>query len=130
MILQAQVFAGFSLVAVLIAALGLVGLAAFLAERRTKEIGVRKTMGATRGEIVRILLWQFVKPLLFANLIAWPVAYLAMKHWLGGFATQVDLAPWTFVGASVAALGIGIVTVIGQALAVAGAQPVSALRYE
>ena len=77
--------------AVMLAALGLFGLAAFTAERRTKEIGIRKSMGATRTDILRLLLWQFARPVLWANLIAWPAAYFAMRRWLDGFAYRIEL---------------------------------------
>lgn len=127
---QAQAFRTLSVTAVLLAALGLFGLAAFTAEQRTKEIGIRKSMGATRGDILALLLWQFVKPVLLANMIAWPAAYLIMQHWLEGFTYHVELSPWMFVGSSVAALAIALATVIGHALLVARAHPVSALRYE
>jgi putative ABC transport system permease protein len=129
-IAQAQTFTAFSVLAVFIAAIGLFGLSAFTAERRTKEIGVRKTMGATRRDILRLLLLQFTRPVLWANLIAWPVAYFFMRRWLQGFAYHIDLAPWMFLGASALALIIALATVIGHALLVARAQPVTALRYE
>lgn len=127
---QGALFAVFAFAAVVIAALGLLGLALFTAEQRTKEIGIRKTMGARKTEIVRLLLWQFTKPVLWANLIAWPAAYFIMKRWLEGFAYHIDLSPWMFVAASALALAIALLTVIGHALIVARAQPVTALRYE
>lgn len=79
----------------LIAALGLFGLAIFTAERRTKEIGFRKVMGATRLDILRFLGWQFAPPVLWANLIAWPCAYLVIHRWLEGFVSHVQLDPWS-----------------------------------
>src|SRR3546814_7847693 len=79
---RAQTFAAFALLAVIVACLGLFGLAAFTAERRTKEIGVRKVMGARSRDIVRLLAWQFSKPVIVANLIAWPVAWWVMRDWL------------------------------------------------
>ena len=81
---QTTIFSAFSTVAVLIAALGLLGLAVFTAERRTKEIGLRKVMGASRLDILRFLGWQFARPVLWANLIAWPCAYFFMQRWLEG----------------------------------------------
>ena len=113
-----------------IAALGLFGLSAHSAEQRTKEIGIRKTMGASRVDVLRMLLWQFAKPILWANLIAWPAAGLLMHHWLQGFAYHVDLDPLIFVGASTGALVIALATVAGHALLVARAHPAAALRYE
>jgi putative ABC transport system permease protein len=117
-------------VAVFLAALGLFGLAAFTAERRTKEIGVRKAMGASSGEIVRLLLWSFTRPVLWANLIAWPVAWWALDRWLQGFARHIPLEPGLFVAASLAALVVAWVTVLAHTLKVAGARPVGALRHE
>ena len=127
---QGQVFAGFALVAVLIACLGLFGLAAFTAERRTKEIGIRKAMGASTTDILKLLVWEFAKPVLLANAIAWPAAYLAMSHWLDGFAYRIDLDPLVFVGAGLVALAIASGTTLYHALQVARSRPVLALRYE
>jgi putative ABC transport system permease protein len=86
----AKTFAGFALLAVVIACLGLFGLAAFTAERRTKEIGIRKVFGAGSFDIVRLLAWQFSKPVIVANLIAWPVAWWVMRDWLNGFDARID----------------------------------------
>ena len=113
-----------------IAALGLFGLSAHSAEQRTKEIGIRKTMGASRGDILRMLLWQFAKPILWANLIAWPAAIYLMHRWLDGFAHHVSLNPLIFVGAGTVAIVIALATVAGHALLVARAHPAVALRYE
>ena len=117
-------------VALVIAALGLFGLAAHATEQRTKEIGVRKAMGASTADIVRLLLWQFNQPVLWANLIAWPLAWWAMSRWLTGFAYHVDLPPWLFAASGGAALLIACATVLTHALLVARAKPVIALRYE
>ena len=117
-------------IAVFIACLGLFGLAAFTAERRTKEIGVRKALGASRMDIVRMLLWQFTQPVLWANLIAWPVGWYAMHRWLERFAYRTDIELWMLLGASVLAMVIALATVAMHAIVVAGAQPVTALRYE
>ena len=127
---QGQVFAGFALVAVLIACLGLFGLAAFTAERRTKEIGIRKAMGASTQDILKLLIWEFAKPVLLANAIAWPVAYLAMSRWLDGFAYRISLDPLLFVVAALVALVIASGTTLYHALQVARSRPVLALRYE
>jgi putative ABC transport system permease protein len=126
----AQALAIFAGLTLLIACLGLFGLAAFTAERRTKEIGIRKAMGATEGHIVRMLLWQFTKPVLVANLLAWPLAFFLSSSWLQGFAYRTELTPWIFVGASLVAVLIAWATVAGHAIAVARARPVTALRYE
>lgn len=120
----------FTILAITISCLGLYGLASFTVERRTREIGVRKVLGAGLFDIVRLLLWQFSKPILIANLIAWPVAFYFISDWLNGFAYRVelDMAPFVFTG--LAALIIGWATVAGHAFLVARAKPIKALRYE
>ena len=128
----ATMLALFSLLAVLIACLGLFGLASFTAQRRTKEIGIRKVLGARVSDIVRLLLWQSAKPVLIANLIAWPVAVWAMMIWLETFPYRLNawvMAPLC-LGAGLVALAIAWATVGGNAARVAGAKPVKALRYE
>jgi len=127
---RAQTFAAFALLAIVVACLGLFGLAAFTAERRTKEIGIRKVLGARSRDIVRLLVWQFSKPIIVANLIAWPVAWWVMSKWLNGFDLRVDLGIWPFLLAGALALFIAIVTVGGHALKVSRANPINALRYE
>jgi putative ABC transport system permease protein len=127
---RAEVFAGFALLAVIVACLGLYGLAAFTAERRTKEIGIRKVLGARTRDIVRLLAWQFSKPVIIANLIAWPVAWWAMRDWLNTFDARIDLGPTPFVLAGLLALVIAIGTIAGHAIKVARANPIHALRYE
>jgi putative ABC transport system permease protein len=129
-VIQGGFIAVCALIAISIACLGLFALSAFTAERRTKEIGVRKAMGASSADILKLLLWQFTKPVLWANLIAWPVAFLLLRWWLSGFAYHVEVAPWTFAAAGLAALLIAWSTVFAHALNVARAKPVSALRYE
>jgi putative ABC transport system permease protein len=116
--------------AVVIACLGLFALAAFVTERRTKEIGVRKAMGASASDVVRLLLWQFTRPVLWANLIAWPAAFWVMDSWLHGFAYRVDLPVWLFLGATAAAALIAWITVSFQSWMAARAKPALALRYE
>ncbi|MGH7601128.1 MAG: FtsX-like permease family protein, partial [bacterium] len=120
----------FTILAIAISCLGLFGLAAFAAERRTKEIGVRKVLGATVTNIVSMLSQDFVKLVLVANIIAWPVAYFAMNKWLQNFAYRIDLGWWVFVFAGGAALLIALLTVSTQALKAALANPVDSSRYE
>jgi putative ABC transport system permease protein len=127
---RAQIFAAFSLLAVIIGCLGLFGLAAFTAERRTKEIGIRKVLGARTRDIVRLLVWQFSRPVIIANIIAWPVAWWLMRDWLNGFDQRIALTPLPFAIAGAIALGIAIATVVGHAVKVARANPIHALRYE
>jgi putative ABC transport system permease protein len=123
-------FAGFALLAVLIACLGLFGLAAFTAERRTKEIGIRKVFGARVGDIIRLLAWQFSKPVVLANLIAWPAAWWVMRGWLNQFDARIALTPGPFLFAGLLALAIALGTVAGHAIRVARLNPIHALRYE
>ena len=94
---RAQIFAAFSLLAVIIGCLGLFGLAAFTAQRRTKEIGIRKVLGARTRDIVQLLVWQFSRPVIIANMIAWPVAWWMMRDWLNGFDQRIPLTPMPFV---------------------------------
>jgi len=116
--------------AVLIACLGLFALSAYTTERRTKEIGVRKVMGADTGNVVLLLLWQFTIPVLWAIALALPLGWWAMSSWLHGFIYHVDLSILTFVLAPVAALAIAWLTVSYQSYVVARAKPAEALRYE
>ncbi|QJE72538.1 FtsX-like permease family protein [Aerophototrophica crusticola] len=127
---MATMFAAFAGLAIIIACLGLFGLASFTAERRTKEIGLRKVLGASVPDIVRLLVWQFSKPVLVANLIAWPIAWYGMGHWLQGFTYRIDMNPALFLGAGVVALAIAWLTVGLHAAKVAQAKPIKALRYE
>jgi putative ABC transport system permease protein len=127
---RAQTFAGFAILAVIVACLGLFGLAAFTAERRTKEIGIRKVLGARSRDIVRLLAWQFSKPVIIANLIAWPVAWWLMRDWLNTFDERIGLGPTPFLAAGMLALTIAIGTIAGHALKVARSNPIHALRYE
>ena len=127
---RAKMFAAFATLAVIIGCLGLFGLAAFTAERRTKEIGIRKVLGARTRDIVQLLVWQFSRPVIVANLIAWPVAWWLMRDWLNTFDQRITLGPAPFVIAALVALSIAIVTVVGHALKVARSNPIHALRYE
>jgi putative ABC transport system permease protein len=127
---RAKTFAGFALLAVVVACLGLFGLAAYTAERRTKEIGIRKVLGARSRDIVRLLAWQFSKPVIVANLIAWPVAWWVMRDWLNGFDSRISLGPTPFIVAGLLALVIAVGTIAGHAFKVARSNPIHALRYE
>jgi putative ABC transport system permease protein len=115
--------------AIVIAALGLFGMAASTAERRTKEIGIRKSMGASTGDITRLLMWEFTKPVLWANLIAWPTAWFLLSRWLDGFAYHVSMPLLLFAASSAMAVVIALLTVSAHCWRVARAKPVTALRY-
>ncbi len=123
-------FGYFTFLAIFIACLGLFGLASFTTQQRTKEIGVRKVLGASVAGVVGLLSKDFVKLVLLANLFAWPAAYLAMSLWLQDFAYRASLNVWTFLFAGGLALVIALLTVSFQALKAALANPVDALRYE
>jgi len=116
--------------AVLIGCVGLWGLASFNTARRVREIGIRKTLGASATDIVRLLVGQFLRPVLLANLIAWPLAFVAMRTWLAGFEDRVALSPLFFVGASLVAMLIAVLTVLGQSLRASRAAPAWALRHD
>lgn len=116
--------------AVLIGCVGLWGLASFNTQRRVKEIGIRKTLGASGPDIVKLLVGQFLRPVLLANLIAWPLAFVAMRTWLAGFDDRVALSPLFFVGASLLATAIAVLTVLGQSLRASRAAPAWALRHD
>ena len=116
--------------AVLIGCVGLWGLASFNTARRVKEIGIRKTLGASSADIVKLLVGQFLRPVLIANVIAWPLAYVAMRTWLAGFDDRITLSPAYFVGASLLATLIAVLTVLGQALRASRAAPAWALRHD
>jgi putative ABC transport system permease protein len=120
----------FALLAIFISCLGLFGLATFTAGQRTKEIGVRKVLGASVAGIVQMLSKDFLKLVLFASVIAFPVAWWAMIKWLQNFAYRTDIGWWVFAAAGIIALLIALVTVSFQAIKAAVANPVKSLRTE
>ena len=130
--IEALILVSFSLLAIVIACLGLFGSASFTVERRTKEIGLRKVMGAKVNDIVRLLVWQFSKPILIANLLAWPIAFWFMLDWLEQFPYRIGT--WIFVplclAAGLTALAIAWLTVASNTTRVARASPIKSLRYE
>ena len=127
-----KTFAFFSSFAIFVACLGLYGLVSFEAEQRTKEIGIRKIMGARIKDIVALMVWQFSKPVLLANIIAWPIAWYFISDWLTSFEYRIELVNhlYLFIVASVLALLIAWLTVAVHAFRVAHANPIMALRYE
>ena len=119
-----------AVLAILISCLGLFGLAAYSAEKRIKEIGIRKVMGASIQNIVSLLSQHFVRLVLIANLIAWPLAWYAIHHWLQDYAYRVPMSWWVFVLAGFLALLIALITVSILAFRAAVANPVKSLRSE
>ncbi len=125
-----RLFAIGSGLAVLIGCVGLWGLASYNTQRRIKEIGIRKTLGASSPDIAKLLVGQFLRPVLLANLIAWPLAFVAMRTWLAGFDDRIALSPLFFLGGSALATVIAVLTVLGQSLRASRAAPAWALRHE
>jgi putative ABC transport system permease protein len=128
---RAQVlFTSFSILAIIIATLGLLGLSSYSAEQRTREIGIRKVMGANIGMMVWMLLNEINKLFIISTIIAWPIAWYLMSRWLEDFAFRISLSLWIFVGASILAYLIAVLTVIFQALKAASTNPALTLKYE
>ena len=127
-----KLFTSFAGLAIFVACLGLYGLASFSAEQRTKEIGIRKVLGASVGQIVLLLSKEFTKWVIIANIIAWPIAYFAINKWLQNFTYKISLQLhlWIFFAAGLAALIIALATISFQAVKAATANPVDALKYE
>ena len=122
------VFAVFAFLAIFVACLGLLGLASFSIQQRTREIGIRKVLGATVSDIVLLLSKDFMKYVLLANVIAWPLAYLAMAQWLQNYAYAAEINFVWFAAGGLVALAIAWLTIGAHALAAAGRNPVNALR--
>ena len=127
---NARLFTIGAMLAILIGCVGLYGLAAFDTARRVKEIGIRKTLGASSTDIVRLLVGQFLRPVLIANLFAWPLAFFAMRTWLAGFDDRIALSPLYFGAASLLAVTIAVLTVLTQSLRASRAAPAWALRHD
>lgn len=125
-----KIIATFAFLAIFIACIGLIGLATFMAQQRTKEIGIRKVLGASPIQLVNLLSKDFLKLVLIAFVIATPIAWLAMGKWLENFAYRVELEWWMFVGAGVAALGIAFLTVSWQSVRAALVNPIESLKSE
>jgi putative ABC transport system permease protein len=127
---EMQLFTSSAALAIFVACLGLLGLAWFSTERRTKEIGIRKAIGGTVWDVVRLLTGEFARLVLLANVVAWPVAYWLMQRWLAGYAYRIDLGASPFVAGALIALAVALFTVGGVAARAASAKPLNALRYE
>jgi putative ABC transport system permease protein len=120
----------FAVLAIFIACLGLFGLATYIAEQRTKEIGIRKVLGASVGSVVNMLSKDFIILVLIASVIAFPVAWWAMDNWLQDFAYRITIGWWIFLAAGAIAFLIAFITVSSQAIKAALANPVKSLRTE
>ncbi|MBW2706704.1 MAG: FtsX-like permease family protein, partial [Deltaproteobacteria bacterium] len=125
-----QTISYFAVLTIIIACVGLFGLSSYTAEQRTKEIGIRKAMGASVLQIVTMLVMEFVRCIVIANIFAWPIAYFVTNDWIEDYAYRISLSPWPFLFAAVLTLAIGLLTVIYQAVKAAVANPAQALRYE
>ncbi len=125
-----KIFGGFAGLAILIACLGLLGLTSFNVTRRTKEIGVRKVLGATVTRLVLLPNRDFIRLVTIANLLAWPLAYVAMNKWLEDFAYRISIRPWIFLLSSLLSLAVAVLVVWGQTVRAARVNPADTLRYE
>lgn len=127
---MSQIFTSLTVLAIGITCLGLFGLVSFVATRRTREIAIRKVLGAKVSDVTHLLLWEFAKPILIASLVAWPVSWVFMRNWLDGFEYRIDLSPWFFISATALALAVAFLTVIGRTWKAAQTHPAQALKYE
>jgi putative ABC transport system permease protein len=125
-----KVFGIFAFLAIMVACMGLFGLTAFTADQRTKEIGIRKVLGASLSNIITLISREFVRLVLVADIVSLPISYYFMHRWLKNFVYRIDIGMWMFVFASVIALLIALFTVSAQAIRAALANPVDSLRYE
>jgi putative ABC transport system permease protein len=125
-----RLFTALTILGIFIACLGLFGLASFMCQQRTKEIGIRKVLGATVTGIIHLVSKEFLILVALANVIAWPVAYYAMSKWLQNFAYRIQIGWGTFILAGILALSIALITVSSQAVKAALTNPVDTLRYE
>ncbi len=119
-----------TILAIIISAMGLYGLASYTAEQRTKEIGIRKVLGASVGQIMNMLTRDFIKLVLIANIFAWPISYILVKDWLANFSYQIDIPVLPFIFATLLAVTIAVITVSMQSYIAANSDPVDALKYE
>jgi putative ABC transport system permease protein len=125
-----RMFGVFSILAIFIGCLGLFGLASFMAEQRTKEIGIRKVFGASIQKIIFLLSRDFSKWVLLGNILAWPVSYLTMKGWLENFAYRIPIGIHVFIFSALLTLIIALITVSYQSIKAAYTHPIDSLRYE
>lgn len=127
---RGELFGIFAVFAVFVSAIGLFSQAAYSAQRRTKEISLRKLMGASTVSVTWLMVWQFSTPVLIANLIAWPAAWLITRDWLAGFAYRISLTPIPFMTASLIALAIAVLTIVYHAVRVSHTSPAVTLKHD
>ena len=125
-----RAFLGVAIFAIIIASLGLIGMATFIVGRRVQEIGVRKTLGASTWQVLRMLLWDFSKPVVIANIIAWPLAFVIVQIYLSVFITRIPLTPLPFVVSFIVTVAIAWGAVANQAIRAARLNPATVLKYE
>jgi len=119
-----------TIIAIIIASLGLIGLASFILNKKTKEIGIRKVMGASQIQIAKILINQFLVWIIISNIIAWPAAYYLIKKWLSNFAYHISISWITFLVVAIISMLIAIITISYHAYIASSRNPIDSLRYE
>ncbi len=125
-----KMFKYFGILAIILSCLGMFGLASFLSQSRTKEIGIRKVMGASERNIFVLLSKDFLRWVILANLVAWPVSFLIIRQWLQGYAYRVNIGIFIFAFAAILAIAIAILTVSYQTIKAARTNPIESLHYE
>ncbi|MBU1100290.1 MAG: ABC transporter permease [Bacteroidetes bacterium] len=124
------IFSAFAMMAIIVACLGLFGLSTFAAEQRTKEFGIRKTLGASIPALFLLLSKEFFKWVLLANIFAWPIAYFSIRSWLDGFVYRTEIGIWVFILSGLIALIVALITISRQAYKAASINPIDSLKYE
>jgi ABC-type antimicrobial peptide transport system permease subunit len=127
---MSRVFISFTLITLIISCLGLFGLSSYILEQRSKEMGIRKVFGAEFKNLFKSLLLRFSRWVIFANLIAWPIAYILMQWWLAGFAYRIKISWLDFAGAGILSVLLAFITVIYQTYKISSKPPIKAIRYE
>jgi putative ABC transport system permease protein len=125
-----KVFNAFTFLAIFISCLGLFGLTSYVLEKRTKEVGIRKVLGASVSRIILMLSKEFTKSVFLANIFASPIVYFAMNQWLQNFAYRIHISLWKFLASASIVMIISLLTISHQSIKAATANPVDALRYE
>ena len=125
-----KLFTSISLLALFISSLGIFGLVSFVVERRKKEIGIRKVLGATILNISGLISWQFIKLVLLSNLISWPISYYFLSHWLQNFAYRTSISLWAFLFSGLLVCAVALIAINSKSIKIAVANPVDSIRYE